>query len=134
MYFQIWKVDCPIHNQQRSPPKGQSISKCLFWCLQFLPKNERKQVDLMYHSSKVEFVCLFFGRNVGLKKSFWLCLTFNSGVKNSSSVPAIATCQLQILNLNPNMDTRSHLYDNIRKNKQTKTKKLSNYLKYHTKG
>ena len=45
-----------------------------FWCLQFLPKNERKQVDL---SSKVEFFCSFFGRNVGLKKSFRLCLTFN---------------------------------------------------------
>ena len=28
-------------------------------------------------SSKVEFVRLFFGRNVGLKKSFWICLTFN---------------------------------------------------------
>ena len=47
-----------------------------FWCLQFLPKNERKQVDLRYHSSKVEFVCLFFGRIVGLKKSLQLCLTF----------------------------------------------------------
>ena len=27
-------------------------------------------------SSKVEFVCSFFGRNVGLKKSFRLSLTF----------------------------------------------------------
>ena len=40
-------------------------------------KNEGKQVSLKFHSSKVEFVCLFFGRNVGLKKSFRLCLTFN---------------------------------------------------------
>ena len=48
-----------------------------FWCLQFLPKNERKQVDLRFHSSKVEFVCSFFWKkNIGLKKSFWLCLTF----------------------------------------------------------
>ena len=47
-----------------------------FWCLQFPPKNERKQVDLTYHSSKVEFVCSLFGRSVGLKKSFRLCLTF----------------------------------------------------------
>ena len=47
-----------------------------FWCLQFLPKNERKQVDLMYHSSKVEFIRSIFGRIVGLKKSFQLCLTF----------------------------------------------------------
>ena len=29
-----------------------------------------------YHSSKIEFVPSFFGRNVGLKKSFRLCLTF----------------------------------------------------------
>ena len=48
-----------------------------FWCLQFLTKNERKQVDLRFHSSKVEFVRSFFGRNVGLKKSFRLCLTFS---------------------------------------------------------
>ena len=32
----------------------------------------------MFHSSKVEFICLFFGRNVGLKKSFRLCLTFRN--------------------------------------------------------
>ena len=29
--------------------------------IHFLPKNERKQVDLRYHSSKVEFVRSFFG-------------------------------------------------------------------------
>ena len=33
-----------------------------FWCLQFLPKNERKQVELRYHSSKVEFIRSFFGK------------------------------------------------------------------------
>ena len=27
-----------------------------FWYLQFPPKNERKQVDLRFHSSKIEFV------------------------------------------------------------------------------
>ena len=48
-----------------------------FWCLQFPPKNERKQVDLRFHSSKVEFVCSFFGGNVYLKKSFRLFLTFS---------------------------------------------------------
>ena len=47
-----------------------------FWCLQFLQKNEQKQVDLRLHFSKVEFVCLVFWRNVSLKKSFRLCLTF----------------------------------------------------------
>ena len=41
-----------------------------FWCLHFLPKtNENKST-----SSKVEFVRLFFGRTVGLKKSFRICL------------------------------------------------------------
>ena len=40
------------------------------WCLHFL-KKEQKQVDLRYHSSKVESVCSFFGRNVGLNKSVW---------------------------------------------------------------
>jgi hypothetical protein len=31
-------------------PKGQLNSKC-FWCLPILPKNDRKQFDLRYHSS-----------------------------------------------------------------------------------
>ena len=48
-----------------------------FWCLQFPPKNERKQVNLRFHSSKVEFVGSFHGGNVSLKKSFRLFLTFN---------------------------------------------------------
>ena len=47
-----------------------------FWCLQFPPKNQWKQVDLKFHSSKVEFDSSFFGGNVDLYKSFWLCLTF----------------------------------------------------------
>ena len=50
--------------------KGQLISKCLFGVFNFFQKTPR------FHSSRVEFICLFFGRNVGLKKSFWLCLTF----------------------------------------------------------
>ena len=48
-----------------------------FWCLQFPPKNEGKQVDPRFHSSKIEFVHSFFGGNVGLKKSFRLCVTFS---------------------------------------------------------
>ena len=43
------------------------------WCLHFLPKNELKQST----SSKIEFVRSFFGRNVGLKKSFRIRLTFS---------------------------------------------------------
>ena len=47
-----------------------------FWCLQFPPKNEQKQVNLRFHSSKIEFIRLFFGGNVYLKNSFRLFLTF----------------------------------------------------------
>ena len=47
-----------------------------FWCPQFFPNKEWKQVDLRFHSNKVGFVCSFFGRKFGLKKSFRLCLTF----------------------------------------------------------
>ena len=54
-------------------PKGQLISKCL----QFLPKNERKQVDLRYLSSKVEFIRSFFGRLHGLTICFRVLLTFS---------------------------------------------------------
>ena len=39
--------------------KGQLISKCLFGVSNF-PKNEQKQFDLRYHSSKVEFFYSFF--------------------------------------------------------------------------
>ena len=56
--------------------KGQLISKCLFGVFNFFQKTNEKQVDLRHHSSKVEFVRSFFGRNVVLKKSFRLCLTF----------------------------------------------------------
>ena len=40
-----------------------------FWCLQFLPKNERKQVDLRYHRIKVEFVRSFFWKKRRLEKN-----------------------------------------------------------------
>ena len=53
--------------------KGQLISKCL----QFSPKKQTKKVNLRFYSSKVEFVRLFFGGNVGLKNSFRLFLTFS---------------------------------------------------------
>ena len=42
-------------------------------------KKEQKQVELRYHSSKDEFIRLYvFGKNISLKKSFRLCLTFSS--------------------------------------------------------
>ena len=46
--------------------------KMSFWYLQFLPKTSENKS----HSSKVEFVSSIFGRNISLKKSFRLCLTF----------------------------------------------------------
>ena len=55
--------------------KGQLISKCLYCVFNFFPKNEQKQVDLRFHSSKIEFVCSRLGNDV-LKKSFLLFLTF----------------------------------------------------------
>ena len=46
-----------------------------FWCRQFPPKIERKQVNLRYPSCKVEFVRSFFGGNFSLlKRAFQLCL------------------------------------------------------------
>ena len=57
-----------------------------FWCLQFLLKNKRKQVDLRYPSCKVEFIHSFFGRNFDLKKSFRFCLTFSSPNSGSNRI------------------------------------------------
>ena len=54
--------------------KGQIISKWFFGVFDFLQKTNKNK----YHSSKVQFVCSFIGRNVSLKKSFRLCLTFSS--------------------------------------------------------
>ena len=41
-----------------------------FWCLQFLQKNHQKQVDLRYHSSKVEFVVCFLEESSDWKNPF----------------------------------------------------------------
>ena len=58
---------------QREASKGQLISKRPFVVFAFFQKtNENKST-----SSKVEFVRSFFGRNVDLKKSFQICLTFS---------------------------------------------------------
>ena len=58
-----------------SGPNGHLISKRLFGVFNFLQKmNENKtanqQDNLRFHSNKLEFVRLFFGGNLGLKKSF----------------------------------------------------------------
>ena len=49
--------------------KDQLISKCLFGVFQKTDENKST-------SSNVEFVRSFFGRNVSLKESFRICLTF----------------------------------------------------------
>ena len=56
------------------PTKGHLISKCLFGVFNFLQKMNKNK----FHSSRIEFVCLIFGGNVCLKKSFRFCLTFHS--------------------------------------------------------
>ena len=38
------------------------------WCFQFPSKNEQKQVNRRFHSSKEKFIHSFFGGNVYLKK------------------------------------------------------------------
>ena len=54
-------------------PKVHLISKSLLGVFTFLKKmNENKSP-----SSKVEFVRSFFGRNIGLKKSFLIYLTLS---------------------------------------------------------
>ena len=52
--------------------KGQLISKCLFGVFTFFQKTNKNKST----SSKVEFVWSFFWRNVILKKSFRIYLTF----------------------------------------------------------
>ena len=49
--------------------KGQLISKCLFGAFNS-PKNEQKQFDLRYHSSKVEFFVRFLGELKITKRHF----------------------------------------------------------------
>ena len=61
-------------NADNGPRIGQLILTCLFGVFTFFQKTNKNKST----SSKVEFVCSFFGRNVGLKKSFRICLTFNS--------------------------------------------------------
>ena len=66
-----------LKNLFRKNCKGQLISKCLFGVFTFFQTtNENKST-----SSKVKFVRSFFGRNIGLKKSFQICLTFTKSIE-----------------------------------------------------
>ena len=61
--------------------KGQLISKCHFGVFTFFRKTNRDKST----SSKVELVRSFFGRNIGLKKSFRICLTYNVSIQEWGS-------------------------------------------------
>ena len=77
IFFLIYKYETQLflrcHFENRAEGKGQLISKCLFGVFTFFQKTNKNKST----SSKVEFVPSFFGRNVGLKKSFRICLTFS---------------------------------------------------------
>ena len=60
-----------------------------FWCHQFLQENEGKQVDLRFHSSKVELVRSLIGRNDGLKSHFnffWPLLALQNNQEMSNEI------------------------------------------------
>ena len=61
----------------RPESEGQLISKCTFGVFTFFQKTNKNKST----SSRVEFVHSFFGRNVGLKKSFRICLTFRNRIR-----------------------------------------------------
>ena len=70
----VWDLSCLLGSFSTCTKlaKGQLISKCLFYVFTFFQKTNENKSTI----SKVEFVRSFFGRNVGLKKSFRICLTF----------------------------------------------------------
>ena len=58
------------------------MSKYLFGVFTFFQKTNENKLT----SSKVDFVHSFFGRNVGLKKSFRICLTFSCGASRALKI------------------------------------------------
>ena len=56
--------------------KDQLISKSFFGVFNFFQKTNKNKS----HSSKVEFIRSFFGRNISLKKLFRLCQTFKISI------------------------------------------------------
>ena len=75
MSVRLWKIYI-----QDSKVKGLLNLKCIFGVFTFFKKmNENKLT-----SSKIKFVRLFLERNVGLTKSFQICLTF-SGVTTAAN-------------------------------------------------
>ena len=72
-------------------PKGQLILKCLLGVFTFFQKMKENKLT----SNKVEFVHQFFGRNVGLKKSFRICLTFSYAIREVQLLCKALVCQNQ---------------------------------------
>ena len=71
-----------------------------FWCLQFLPKNERKQVALRYHSSKVEFFFVCFLGELRIPKSpFEINWPLSKSVHQLSSNIATALLVLTLFSI-----------------------------------
>ena len=60
-----------------NPSVDQDVSSQQNSTISASGKFDKLKVDLRFYSSKVEFVRSFFGRNIDLKKSFRLCLTFS---------------------------------------------------------
>ena len=58
----IWHF---VTKERKKCSTGQLISKCLFGVFTIFQKTDKNKSK----SSKVEFVCSFFGRNVSLKKN-----------------------------------------------------------------
>ena len=62
--------------------KGQLISTCLFGVFNFFKKRDKnKSTWGIRHHSRVECFRSFFGRIVGLKKSFRICLIFSMYIR-----------------------------------------------------
>ena len=70
-----------------------------FWCLQSPPKNERKQVDLSFYSSKVEFIHpAIFWRKRLLEKIISTFSDLYNGIKLIIQIVKLGTdYDLQIL-------------------------------------
>ena len=73
----------------------------IFRCLRFPPKNEQKQVDLRYNSSKDEFFRSFFGGNRRHQKPCRNYLTFTYiksrcifNMKNLKAISSLVTIVL----------------------------------------
>ena len=79
-----------------------------FWCLQFLPKDERKQVDLRYHSSKVEFFFRFLGDIEDIKRHFEINRPLVRAVQlfQSEFVDGIGILQELFMNSSTRLSTR----------------------------